>query len=195
MKVLQIPRAEIVSTGLDADRRPDDVRAPMPASFERLYAEHFDFTFRSLRYLGVSGAALEDSAQDVWLAVHRGLPDFEGRSSHRTWLFGIVLNTARNLRRSERQAPRAEVPDVPSPAPGPDQLHASREALVLVGRFLDTLPAERRVLFVSHLIEHMSAAECAELLGIEVAVIYSRVRDLRRSFKRWLDQHEQEQGE
>jgi RNA polymerase sigma-70 factor (ECF subfamily) len=175
---------------VNTQRRPNGLGAAAAVSFSRLYEEYFDFTFRSLRYLGVPGFALEDAVQDVWLAVHRGLPEFEGRSSHRTWLFAIALNTARNLWRSERRAPgRASMPEhQPSPDPGPERIRAGREALELVERFLNTLSSERRVLFVSHLIENLSASECAELLGVEVAAIYPRVRDLRRGFKRWLDQ-------
>lgn len=178
---------------VDSQERPSGPGVTPVASFEELYAEHFDFTFRSLRYLGVPSPALEDAVQDLWLTVHRRLSDFEGRSSYRTWLFGIALNIARQLRGNQRRAPeRTPVTEaLPSQAPGPDRVQAGREALALVQRYLDTLAVERRVLFVSHLIEHLDAAECAELLGVEVAVIYPRVRDLRRGFQRWLAQQEQ----
>jgi RNA polymerase sigma-70 factor (ECF subfamily) len=43
----------------------------------------------------------EDVAQETWIGVLRGLGRFEGRSSFRTWLFGILANQAR--RRGERE--------------------------------------------------------------------------------------------
>jgi DNA-directed RNA polymerase specialized sigma24 family protein len=82
-----------------------DAESTVPP-FEQLYEEQFDFTFRVLRYLGVPLLAVEDAVQDVWLAVHRQLPQFEGRSSFRTWLFSIALNIARNQRRQQRRAPK-----------------------------------------------------------------------------------------
>jgi RNA polymerase sigma-70 factor (ECF subfamily) len=43
----------------------------------------------------------EDVAQETWIGVLRGLGRFQGRSSFRTWLFGILANQAR--RRGERE--------------------------------------------------------------------------------------------
>ena len=40
-------------------------------------------------------AAAEDVAQEAWLGLLRGLPNFEGRSSLRTWLFRILTNRAK----------------------------------------------------------------------------------------------------
>ena len=95
-----------------------------PAAFADLYHEHFDFTFRTLQHLGVPAAALPDAVQEVWLAVHRRLSTFEGRSSHRTWLFSIALNTARNQQRMTRRRAAAPLPDeVVDHCPGPERLH------------------------------------------------------------------------
>jgi RNA polymerase sigma-70 factor (ECF subfamily) len=158
-----------------------------PTAFAQLYHAHFDFTFRTLRHLGVPAAALPDAVQEVWLAVHRRLSSFEGRSSHRTWLFSIALNTARNQKRSQRRRAADELPEeIADLGPGPDRTHEGREALALVQEFLETLDEPRRVLFISQLIEDLSAAECGELLGIEASAVYHRVRDLRRGFRRWL---------
>jgi RNA polymerase sigma-70 factor (ECF subfamily) len=174
---------------LDLDRAPRGAaNLPVPITFEQLYRDYFHFTFRTLRHLGVAPSALPDAVQEVWLAVHRQLEGFEGRSSHRTWLFSIALNTARNQRRSrQRQARLTDLSDdLPDADPGPEQLHAEREALALVQEFLVTLDEARRVLFISQLLEGLNADETAQLLGIERASVYHRVRDLRRSFKRWV---------
>jgi RNA polymerase sigma-70 factor (ECF subfamily) len=50
-----------------------------------------------------SHAVAEEVVQDTWLAVFRGLPQFEGRSSLRTWVFAILLNLARTRGRRERR--------------------------------------------------------------------------------------------
>jgi hypothetical protein len=97
---------------------PGDGRAPLAASpgvsLHQLHRQYFDFTWRSLRHLGVPEHAVEDAVQDVWLTAHRQLGSFEGRSTPRTWLFGIVLNTVRNHRRNQRRhPPTSELPDDP----------------------------------------------------------------------------------
>jgi RNA polymerase sigma-70 factor, ECF subfamily len=43
----------------------------------------------------------EDVVQESWITVLRRLPDFEGRSSLKTWVFGILVNVARARRRKE----------------------------------------------------------------------------------------------
>src|SRR5262245_15446282 len=73
--------------------------AAVLGSFEELYEEHFDFVWRSVRRLGVPGASMDDAVQDVFLVVHNKRDEFEGRSTVKTWIFGIVVHVARAHRR------------------------------------------------------------------------------------------------
>jgi RNA polymerase sigma-70 factor, ECF subfamily len=168
---------------------------PAPA-FEQLYRQHFAFTWRALRCLGVPAAAIDDAAQDVWMVVHRRLPEFEGRSQLKTWLFGIALNVNRNRRRSERRQPaqHALPSEVAASVGDPALAREGREAWELVAQYLGTLDESRREVFVCCLLEGLSAPEAAELTGLPLSKVYDRVRALRRSFKSWLAraQHESE---
>jgi RNA polymerase sigma-70 factor, ECF subfamily len=165
-------------------------RAPAEApSLEQLYRQFFGFTWRSLRHLGVSEVSLEDAAQDVWLTVHRQLPRFEGRSTHRTWLFGITLNVARNHHRNTRRHPpgAALSENVAAKNPGPESQSEANESLALVQRFIETLDEPRRILFVTHIMEGLTPAESAEVLGVDVSTLYESVRRLRRALERWFE--------
>jgi RNA polymerase sigma-70 factor (ECF subfamily) len=160
---------------------------PLP-SFRELYEEHFAFTWRSLRYLGVSHSQLDDAVQDLWIAVHRRLADFEGRSNLQTWLFGIAVNVQRNLHRTEQR--RGGLVPLPSalisPLPDPMLAREAQEAWLLVEGFLATLDDLRRAVFVASLLEGMTPAETAEATGLEVSAVYHRVRSLRQSFRLWV---------
>jgi RNA polymerase sigma-70 factor, ECF subfamily len=161
--------------------------APPLPSFRELYATYFAFTWRSLRYLGVESRHLDDAVQEVWVAVHRRLADFEGRSDVKTWLFGIALNVQRNLHRAERRrsslVPLSE--ELRSTSPDPFLEQEGREAWALVMSFLQTLDTERRTVFVASLIEGLAPAETAEACGLDVPTVYLRVRALRRGFRAW----------
>jgi RNA polymerase sigma-70 factor (ECF subfamily) len=163
-------------------------------SFEVLYEQYFSFAWRALRHLGVPAAALEDAAQEVWLVVHRRLPGFEWRSSPRTWLFGIALNVSRNRRRGLRRAPlmRPLPEHIVSSHPDPEGLHGAEEAWRKIQGFLDTLDEQRRAVFVSSLLEQLSAAETAEATGLDVAEVYHQVRRLRQGFRTYLTALEEE---
>src|SRR4051812_35575573 len=58
--------------------------------FREVYDENFAFVWRAVANRGVPAAAMDDVVQEVFLVVHRKLDDFEGRSTLRTWLGGIV---------------------------------------------------------------------------------------------------------
>lgn len=168
---------------------PRDVdEGAVGASFEVLYERHFSFTWRALRHLGVPSSAIEDAAQEVWMVVHRRLPAFEGRSTPRTWLFGIAMNVARNRRRGQRRTPEmlALPEQVESARHDPEGQHAGHEAWRVIQRFLDTLDEQRRAVFVCSLLEQLSAAETSEATGLDVASVYHQVRRLRQSFKAYV---------
>src|SRR6476646_6259260 len=59
----------------------------------------------------------EDMLQETLLAAWRGLDDFEGRASLRTWLYRIATNRCLNLLRSKARRPAEEVPPMPEPPP------------------------------------------------------------------------------
>ncbi|HTV21844.1 MAG TPA: sigma-70 family RNA polymerase sigma factor [Polyangiaceae bacterium] len=155
-------------------------------SFEQLYRDYFPFTWRTLRGLGIPPIALDDAAQEVWLIVHRRLPEFEGRSTAKTWLFGIALNVSRNLKRRSATRELDRLPlHLPSSEPGPAEEREGREAWELVRSYLDTLDRERREVFVCSLLEGLSATDTARATGLEVATVHHRVRALRRGLSRW----------
>ncbi|HEX4338588.1 MAG TPA: sigma-70 family RNA polymerase sigma factor [Polyangiaceae bacterium] len=164
-------------------------RAP---PFEAIYEEHFDFVWRSLRRLGVPDAQLDDAVQDVFVVVHRRLPEFEGRSTIKTWLFGIALRVASALRRSAARRPTEPlVEDPPDEHAGLDadaQREAS-EAARLVHRLLDSLDDDRRAVFVLTELEEMTAPEISAALGVNLNTVYSRLRLARRDFDAALARH------
>ena len=179
----------------EPDAPPAALAALARRDFARLYEEHFEFVWRSLRVLGVRPDALDDVTQDVFAAVARQLGGFEGRSSLRTWIFGIAQNIASNHRRSRaRKLDRLEpLPaHVLSSEPSPHAHSEGREAADAILEFSETLEEGRRAVFVLGLLEGMPAPEIAALLGIPVNTVYSRVHALRGELERHLARRELE---
>ena len=167
-----------------------------PLDFERVYAEHFDFVWRSLRLLGVPDGAAEDAAQDTFSVVLRQLSQFEGRSALRTWIFGILQRVASNHRRTRARKLDAlsEFKEAPSPDPSPLAQVEARRAAASIERFCQGLDRERRAIFVLGLLEGTPAAEIAATLQIPINTVYSRVHALRDGLRRALAHEEKEHG-
>jgi RNA polymerase sigma-70 factor (ECF subfamily) len=139
----------------------------------------------------VPAASQDDAAQEVFVVVHRRLPEFRGESSVRTWLYGIVRNIASNVRRSQRRKGGLEELQDNEPSEQPDPLRnlETREAADFVQQFLGGLDDNKRDLFVLAIIEQLSMPEIAPILGVPLNTAYTRLRTLRGEFQSALAQY------
>ncbi|MGF1468461.1 MAG: RNA polymerase sigma factor [Sandaracinaceae bacterium] len=163
-----------------------------------VYDAHGDFVWRSARRLGVADASLDDVVQDVFLVVHRRRRDFAGRSSVRTWLFGITLRVVRDHRRTLRRkgglAPLTEEAVAGPEGRGPSAQAERNDAVRLLHRLLGSLDDDKRAVFILAELEQMSAPEIAEALELNVNTVYSRLRAARRLFEAALARHRAEEA-
>jgi RNA polymerase sigma-70 factor (ECF subfamily) len=164
-------------------------------SFGEVYETMLPFVSHTVRRLGVGDSALDDVTQEVFVAVHRRLPDFEGRSSVKTWVFGIMMGVVRNYRRTRRRKGRglavwSKVDDpslLPDMAPDPCELASRADSLRLVCRLIDHLSERDFQAFVMAEIDDMTVPEIAALLNANVNTIYSRLRSARLALRKGLD--------
>ena len=164
------------------DERDDERRAPSTAL--EVHARHADFVWSTLYRLGVPSADRADVLQEVFLVVHRRVADFDGRSKVTTWLYSICVRVVSGWRRTRRRRP--EVPtvehlDAPFAATQESSVSA-REARVEVARALDGLDVEKRAVFVMFELEDLSCAEIAEIVGVPVGTVHSRLHAARAEF-------------
>ena len=104
----------------------ESLRAGNEEAFRELVREYQPSLVRVARIYVSNQAAAEDVAAETWLGVLKGLDRFEGRSSLRTWILRIVVNTAKT--RGVREAR-----SVPFSSLAPED----EEAAVDADRFLD----------------------------------------------------------
>jgi RNA polymerase sigma-70 factor (ECF subfamily) len=172
---------------LQVEAAPSPSVPALEASYEELYREHFDFVWRNVRRLGVPEASADDAVQDVFVVVHRRLAEFEGRSSIRTWLFGILARVAKDHRRTRarqtvKAAALASEADAMA-APTPADLAARREAAQILEDLLAQIDDEKREIFVLVELEQTSVADVAEALSLNVNTAHARLRAARQQFE------------
>ena len=83
-------------------------------SFQEIYDQTFVSVTKLARYHGVMDGDLDDLAQEVFIAVHRRLNEFEGRASVMTWVSGILRRLVLNYRRGQRRKSAAEARSIRS---------------------------------------------------------------------------------
>jgi RNA polymerase sigma-70 factor (ECF subfamily) len=191
--LLRVNGMDAASFCMTADAFGERTRA-VAVPFARVYKEYFGFVWRSARSLGVRAAALDDVVQEVFVVVHRRLPEFEGRSALRTWLSSILLNVVRHHRRSlVRKSPHeldrdeAYDPDeLASDARDPYETAVQAEGTRLLQHLLDGLDDEKREVLVLAEIEEFTVPEIAEALDLKVPTAYSRLRLAREQLQQSL---------
>lgn len=158
---------------------------PTAESWPAFYDAHFDFVWRSVRRLGVSESSLEDATQEVFIVAFRRQADFEGRSSVRTWLYGIAFHVARRFARATARVCTEEisegVPDCVGPTP--QEALSRAQAVRTLYSLLDNLDPDKRSVFVMAELEQLSAPEISEITGVRLNTVYSRLRAARSEFE------------
>jgi RNA polymerase sigma-70 factor (ECF subfamily) len=139
---------------------------------ERLLAEHYDRVWRVCRRLTGNDADAADATQEAMIAIVRGLPRFDGRSTFSTWIYRVATNAALDelRRRGRRALPTDSLPDA---------VVAARDSAVVdrlsVDEALAELPEEFRAAVVLRDLADLDYAEIAEALQIPAGTVRSRI--------------------
>jgi len=170
---------------------PEPPRAMAAASptFDAVYEEHFAFVWRNVMNRGVPASGVDDVVQEVFVVVHRKLAGFEGRSSMRTWLAGIVRRVVADHVRKRGNAPVGDEPlenESPSAARGPAEELDAKAAARVLDELLARMPESQREVFILHEIEEMTGREIAEAVGANENTVHTRLRAARRIFEEGL---------
>lgn len=172
--------------------------AGLRAGDEATFARLVDLWSRSMLRLARSYVSTNDSAeevvQDTWLAVLQGVDRFEGRSSLRTWVYRILVNTAKKRGVQEKrtvpassllpsdsdhgptvdpalfQGPDGRHPghwiEFPQSWPSPENAVLAGEVLRVIGEAMATLPARQRSVLTLRDVDGRTSAEVCDIMEI-----------------------------
>ena len=145
------------------------------AAFDALFERYRQAIWRFFRRRVPERAQAEELAQDTFVALVRGAPRYEPRSAFRSYLFGIAFNI---LSAARRRAPMASLP-----LAGPAIAGEDPELRLWVRNALAALEETDREVLMLREYEQLSYDEIAELLGIPIGTVRSRLFRARMALR------------
>jgi RNA polymerase sigma-70 factor (ECF subfamily) len=171
---------EMADTALVAACGTGD-RAALGELFRRFHRDVYRFL---ARLSGCDARDIDDLVQNTFVNARQGAGRFAGRSSVKSWLFGIAANVARHHIRGEARRNHAirSLADLPCPtAEIPSGAAERKDLLVRLQAGLDDLPHRLRVVFVMCALEGIPGVEAAAILGVRQGTVWRRLHEARKT--------------
>jgi len=150
------------------------------ARLARLIRKQFAFVWRLARCIGLTQSELDAAVQEVFSAAARRIGDIRS-GNERAFLFSTTLHVVARVRRNRAQ------PAATRGAPSLEGLDEAGRAREILGGLLLQMPLELRVVFVLREIEQFASIEIAEIIGIPLATVTTRLAEAERAFATQLE--------
>ena len=160
------------------------LKAGFAPAFEQIIRTHNQRLFRLARAILRDAFEAEDVVQEAYIKVFSDLTRFAAVKDHGAWLARVTANLALSRLRQKKRNARLietltiELPTGAAPMTAETQT-AQKQVRLLLEREIDALPDGFREVFVLRLVEEMSVAETAEVLGLSAQTVKSRLSRAR----------------
>lgn len=167
-------------------------------AFDQLVNKHKARLFNLCYWFLGDYEEANDSAQETFIKVYRSLTRFRFESAFSTWLYRIAVNTCKNKLKSShyrhtKQAVRLENPGQPhkreapmeirDEAPSPLMEIEKKEKAALMRQAINSLPPEQKEVVALRDIEGFSYDAIAEITGLNLGTLKSRLARARLSLR------------
>lgn len=141
-------------------------RAQNWVALEGLVKQYTEMLLKGALSLGFRKQQAEDLVQSVWATFFEVVPSFEGRSQVKTFLFGILINKSRELKRENRKNDIHDPIDEvmasrfshqgswAKPPVSPERFVESIQRLQIIQECIDNLPVNQRAAFCFREVEN-----------------------------------------
>jgi len=159
------------------DSQPLAAPASVAGDFAAVFREHYPYVVRLAAVMTGDVDTAKDVAQDVFIVVMKGLSAFRGESTLRTWLYRITLRIAGRhaAKRRKHASPEFDFDALPGA-----ETADSAVSLTELVKALGALSLESRAVLSLVAIEGLSHQAAADVLGVPVGTVWSRLHAARR---------------
>ena len=131
-----------------------------------------------------NSADAEDAFHDTMMNVYRGLSEFRGQSKFSTWIYRVAVRSSLRVRARRKNAHIELPPDICSTDSNPAL--DDKEELAKILSAIQTLPEESRTVLHLFALKQLGHAEIADVLGIPVGTVWSRLHRARQRLRQKL---------
>jgi len=167
-----------------ADRRTD------AESFETLAMPLFSSLYNFAHWLTHNREESEDLVQETYLKALKGFESFQQGTNFRAWIYRILRNTfltSRSGLKVKMTVPLEREEDaIGRPADTPEAVLLAHADQQMIQSALEHLPAPFREVIVLCDVEEMSYQEIAEVVGVPIGTVMSRLSRARKSMRELL---------
>jgi RNA polymerase sigma-70 factor, ECF subfamily len=155
-----------------------------PRQFERLALPHLDAAYNLARWLTRNDSDAEDVVQDAYLRAYKYFASFHGEN-FRAWLLAIVRRAAYDWMQRNRPAEMVPNTDMDleevagEAGDGPETALLHKADQKLVNEMIGALPPQFREVVVLRELQELSYKEIAEIAGVPVGTVMSRLARAR----------------
>ena len=147
----------------------------------RLIRKQFGFVWRLSRRVGLTESEVDAAVREVFSAAAQRIGDIRP-GNERAFLFSTALHVVARVRRN-----RGEQAAISDRAPALEELDEAAQAREILGALLEQMPLELRVVFVLREIEQFASIEIAEIIGIPLATVTTRLAEAHEDFATHLE--------
>ena len=149
-------------------------------AFEELFSRHHRAVVRFAWRMTGDPSSAEEAAQEIFLRIARAAPTYHPTAKFTTWMYTVARRTTLNYLRDTKKDGGAEDVVYPLHLPGPDDRNPEQVVweAQLTERFraaLGELPEGHRAAFVLNRGAGLSYGEVAQVLGITVQAVKTRI--------------------
>ena len=163
-----------------------------PRAFEAIYDRYKDYVYRVAFFVLRNQQEAEDAVQETFLDLLKALPNYDihGTARFETWLYRVTVNRSR-MRTRRKVLPSEEWDDVEErlermpiqDKEQPEIVLLERDRASQLWRAVDSLPETHRIVVLLRYQQNLSYAEIADVLGINVGTVKSRLYNAHTKLK------------
>ncbi|MGC1416589.1 MAG: sigma-70 family RNA polymerase sigma factor [Candidatus Acidiferrum sp.] len=184
-----VSRSAVAQDG-ESNLTREAAQAELRREFEERLAECGPLAYRVARGVLRNSADAEDVAQEALLRAYRRFERLRDRGRFRAWLVRIAFRLAIDrMRSSKRREVRETLWSRSAPRPSTENLAATSEFQAHLDRAMDELPDKHRLVLLLAAMQGHSLEEVAEMLGLPVGTVKSRLFFARKQLAEKLRCH------